>query len=103
MTAIASLLTNAFKTVQPSAKDKEDTYRRADEMCIRDRSLSAAYAVQTVHIQIINNATDIKPINIVFCCFFIMFFIFIIVSLFVCDYFAVFSASLAVVESKFKV
>ena len=29
MTAIASLLTNAFKTVQPSAKDKEDTYRRA--------------------------------------------------------------------------
>ena len=30
MTAIASLLTNAFKTVQPSAKDKEDTYRRAD-------------------------------------------------------------------------
>ena len=34
--AIASLLTiavlvnNAFKTVQPSAKDKEDTYRRAD-------------------------------------------------------------------------
>lgn len=30
MTAIASLLTNAFKTVQPSAKDKADTYRRAD-------------------------------------------------------------------------
>ena len=30
MMAIASLLTNAFKTVQPSAKDKEDTYRRAD-------------------------------------------------------------------------
>ena len=29
MMAIASLLTNAFKTVQPSAKDKEDTYRRA--------------------------------------------------------------------------
>ena len=30
MMAIASLLTNAFKTVQPSAKDKADTYRRAD-------------------------------------------------------------------------
>ena len=30
MMAIASLLTNAFKAVQPSAKDKEDTYRRAD-------------------------------------------------------------------------
>ena len=30
MTAIASLLTNAFKTVQPSAKDKADTYRLAD-------------------------------------------------------------------------
>lgn len=30
MMAMASLLTNAFKTVQPSAKDKEDTYRRAD-------------------------------------------------------------------------
>ena len=23
-------INNAFKTVQPSAKDKEDTYRRAD-------------------------------------------------------------------------
>ena len=30
MMAIARLLTNAFKTVQPSAKDKEDTYRRAN-------------------------------------------------------------------------
>ena len=30
MMAIASLLTNAFKTVQQSAKDKEDIYRRAD-------------------------------------------------------------------------
>lgn len=30
MMAIASLLTNAFKTVQPSVKDKEDTYRCAD-------------------------------------------------------------------------
>ena len=30
MMAIASLLTNAFKTVQQSAKDKEDTYRCAD-------------------------------------------------------------------------
>ena len=30
MMAIASLLTNAFKTVQQSAKDKEDAYRRAN-------------------------------------------------------------------------